>query len=64
MIDATYYLIGGVYTDTTFRHIEPGTSEVHGPYTSYEDAEKAWRGKMGWKVDICCHRLFIQLAWR
>jgi hypothetical protein len=54
-----FIVSGGVYTDTTFERLEPGTRERYGPFTSYDDALNVWRGKMGWNVDNCMHRLFI-----
>jgi hypothetical protein len=54
-----YNVIGGVWTDTTFTEIVPGTEEEYGPFESYDEAVKVWRGRMGWMVDTCEHRLFI-----
>jgi hypothetical protein len=49
---------GGIYTDTTFSRLESDPEE-YGPFASYKAAYTVWKSKMGWKVDICCHRLFI-----
>jgi hypothetical protein len=54
-----YYVEGGVFTDTTFTDIVPGTDERYGPFKDYDHALSVWRGKMGWNIDICSHRLFI-----
>jgi hypothetical protein len=56
-----FYVDGGVFTDTDWQKIEPGTEEVYGPYKTYEEALAKWRGAMGWKIDTCTHRLFIKL---
>jgi hypothetical protein len=56
---ATYTIHGGVFTDTSFTEIEPGTEERYGPFETYEEAVKVWRGRAGWKVDTCTHRLFV-----
>lgn len=55
-----YIVEGGVFTDTSFTKIEPGTEERYGPFLTYEDAEKAWSSYSRWKVDICTHRLNIR----
>lgn len=54
-----YNVVGGVWTDTRFKDIVVGTEEVYGPFESYDEALNVWRGRMGWNVDNCCHRLFI-----
>lgn len=51
---------GGVFTDTSFTTMEPGTEETYGPFQTREEAVNVWRGKMGWNVDNCTHRLFIR----
>lgn len=54
-----YIVYGGVYKDTTFEELDYTTEEEYGPFNTYEEALAVWRGKTGWKVDICTHRLFI-----
>lgn len=54
-----YMVIGGVWTDTSWNDVVPGTEEEYGPFESYEEAVKVWRGRMGWMVDTCEHRLFV-----
>ena len=54
-----YIVHGGVYTDTDFKKLEKGSQEHYGPFESYEEALNVWRGKMGWNIDNCMHRLFI-----
>ncbi len=55
----SYMVIGGVFTDTAWTEVVPGTEEMIGPFERYEDAVKAWRGRVGWMVDTCTHRLFV-----
>jgi hypothetical protein len=54
-----YYLTGGIYRDTNFDTLEPDTREDYGPFPDYATALREWRSKMSWKIDTCCHRLFI-----
>lgn len=54
-----HYILGGVYTDTSFEEIVPGTEEAYGPFVTYDAAVEFWRGRMMRNVDICEHRLFI-----
>lgn len=56
-----YIVEGGVYTDTTFTKLEPNTAERHGPFPTLDAAYKAWNTFTRWKLDICCHRLFIRM---
>jgi hypothetical protein len=53
---------GGVFTDTSFTKLEPGTEELHGPYHDEDTAMQAWRDETRRKVDIATHRLFVMLA--
>lgn len=55
-----FIVTGGVFTDTNFTEIVEGTQEVYGPFDTYEQAVSVWRGRMGWNVDTCEHRLFIK----
>lgn len=54
-----YIVYGGVYTDTDFEKLEYSTEEEYGPFETYEEALNVWRGKMGWNIDNCMHRLRI-----
>lgn len=54
-----YNVVGGVWTDTSFKDITYGTEEFYGPFERYEDAEDCWRSRTWRNVDICSHRLFI-----
>ncbi len=57
--DKFYVVCGGIYKDTTFAEIEPGTKEIYGPFETYDDAYSIWNAKSRIKMDICCHRLVI-----
>jgi len=57
-----WVLWGGVFTDTSFVTLEPGTEELHGPFHDEETALRAWRDAMRRKVDITTHRLFVMEA--
>jgi hypothetical protein len=52
---------GGVFTDTTFKTLE-SKEERYGPFPDRDAAVQCWRARMGWMVDNCCHRLFIEPA--
>jgi hypothetical protein len=55
-----YIVKGGIFTDTTFTDVVPGTEEIYGPFDTYEKAKQAWMsGMFNWKLDICTHRLRI-----
>jgi hypothetical protein len=53
---------GGIFTDTSFTRLDPGTEELHGPFHDPAAAERAWRDEMRRKVDIATHRLFVMEA--
>lgn len=53
---------GGVFTDTSFATLEPGTEQLFGPFPDEETATRAWRDEMRRKVDIATHRLFVMEA--
>ena len=48
---AAYWVVGGIYTDTSFQHIAEGEEERLGPFVTYEEAEKVWRTKAWETVD-------------
>lgn len=54
-----YIVRGGVFTDTSFQHLE-STEERYGPFKDYEKAFNKWRSATRWKCDDCHHRLFIE----
>jgi hypothetical protein len=57
-----WILWGGVFTDTSFTTLEPGTEQLLGPYPDEATAERAWKDEMRRKVDIATHRLFVMVA--
>lgn len=54
-----FMVTGGVFTDMSFSEIVPGTAEVYGPFQTRDEAVAVWRGKMGYQIDTCEHRLFV-----
>jgi hypothetical protein len=38
-----FWVVGGEYSDLEFRRLIEGTGQTHGPFESYEAAEKVWR---------------------
>jgi hypothetical protein len=56
-----YYVRGGVFTDTSFTKVIPGTEEEYGPFESYEQALTEWKRRtFTQKLDICTHRMKIE----
>ena len=52
---------GGVFTDTTFKQVEPGTEERYGPFENWNEACETWHeATFNTKLDTCCHRLLIK----
>lgn len=54
-----YFVHGGVYKDTTFKEVLPGTYEHYGPFTNYKDAYDTWKARSWLNVDNCHHKLFV-----
>lgn len=55
-----YIVKGGIFTDTRFEDVVPGTEEEYGPFDTYAEAKQAWiAGMFNSKLDICTHRLLI-----
>jgi hypothetical protein len=38
-----FWVVGGEYKDTRFDEVMDGTSEVYGPFDSYEKARAKWQ---------------------
>lgn len=53
---------GGVFTDSRFAELEPGTEEFYGPFHDEGAAVQAWKAATMQKVDVASHRLTIMLA--
>lgn len=59
--EVTYYVVGGVYTDTTFTKIAGGAQEGRfGPFTSLADAKKEWQARAFSTVDDALARFRIE----
>lgn len=54
-----FYVEGGVYEDTTWTKIQPGTFEQHGPFPTREAAHDEWKARVWLNVDNALHRLKI-----
>jgi hypothetical protein len=55
-----YWVVGGEYTDTTFREIAGGGAEQrHGPFATPEEAEAEWARQSWTYVDSCNVRFRI-----
>jgi hypothetical protein len=54
-----YYVWGGIFEDTTFRSLTPGTEESYGPFHDEATADRIWRAQTSRNVDIAQHRLFV-----
>ena len=37
-----YRVVGGRYRDSSFAGLEDGTSEVYGPFVTYDEALSSW----------------------
>jgi hypothetical protein len=55
-----YWVVGGEYSDTTFKTFAPGKQEERlGPFASYEEAQKTWAGRAWATVDDAHSRYSI-----
>ena len=58
-----FYVRGGIFCDTKFEKVEPGTEESYGPFDTYQEALDEWKRRtFTQKLDICTHRMFIEEA--
>jgi hypothetical protein len=49
---AKYWVVGGEYTDTSFRKLAPGAQEERlGPFKSYREAYQAWQARARATID-------------
>lgn len=56
-----YWVVGGIYTDTSFAELEPGTAETRlGPFATYDEAKAVWRAKAMETVDEAYARFHIE----
>jgi hypothetical protein len=54
-----WFVWGGVFTDSTWQDVEPGSEECHGPIHDAATAERVWRDETRRRVDTAQHRLFV-----
>jgi hypothetical protein len=54
-----WFVWGGIFADSAWRELEPGTEECHGPFHDADTAERVWRDQMRRRVDTAQHRLFV-----
>jgi hypothetical protein len=54
-----WFVWGGVFTDTTWRDLEPGTEQCLGPFHDERTAQRTWREETHRRVDTAQHRLFV-----
>ena len=52
-----FFVVGGIFEDTSWQSVP--NHEIHGPFTSYDEAHAVWASEMWRNVDNCLHRLFI-----
>lgn len=49
---AAYWVVGGEYTDTSFKEIAPGKREErYGPFATYREAYAAWSARARATID-------------
>jgi len=49
---SNYWVIGGEFTDTSFRKMAPGAKEERlGPFKSYREAYQAWQARARATID-------------
>jgi hypothetical protein len=49
---STYWVIGGEFTDTSFKRLAPGAKEERlGPFKSYREAYQAWQARARATID-------------
>jgi len=57
---SNYWVIGGEFTDTSFKKLAPGAMEErHGPYKTYREAYQAWQSRARATIDDACVRFRI-----
>jgi hypothetical protein len=57
---SNYWVIGGEFTDTSFKKLVPGATEDRlGPYGTYREAYQAWQLRARATIDDACVRYRI-----
>ena len=59
MSDKIFFVWGGMFADTRFRDLQPGTEECYGPFHSEQEADQVWSEKTRKMVDFAAHRMFV-----
>jgi hypothetical protein len=59
MSEKLYFVWGGVFTDTSFRQLQPGAEECYGPFHTEAEADRAWSEHTRKMVDVAQHRLYV-----
>ena len=54
-----WFVWGGVFADSNWQDLEPGSEECFGPFHDAATAERVWRDEMRRRVDTAQHRLFV-----
>jgi hypothetical protein len=55
-----YWVIGGEYTDLSFKMLAPGAREErHGPFATYKDAYDVWQSRARATIDDAMVRFRI-----
>jgi hypothetical protein len=54
-----YFVIGGIFTNSSFEKLEPNGQEMHGPFLTEREAEDMRQRSTGRNFDICWHKVFI-----
>jgi hypothetical protein len=55
-----YWVVGGDYTDTSFRELSPGAREERlGPFGDYAEAHKVWSARSRASIDFATVRYRI-----
>ena len=54
-----WFVWGGVFADSNWQDLEPGSEECFGPFYDAATAERVWRDEMRRRVDTAQHRLFV-----
>lgn len=60
--DFMYSVQGGIYTNTDFSEVIPGTEEIYGPFETMEEAREYWSARARANIDDCHHRLTIKVS--
>jgi hypothetical protein len=54
-----YYVVGGLYLDTSFTRMKPGTREQYGPFDDFARARDKWYERAMATIDDAYYRFTI-----